>query len=142
MAKKPVGMPVGKPVTSAEQVSIPQTSTSVIETIEPGMEIYCDPKIGISAGSNNEEPLPYTIATVSVQVPIVRGLSKTAYASRRVDITMSDEQAQVLRAITAGLRHHEAKLSDGRYVETAGHAVKWLLEQHLGIPNDIRRGDG
>ena len=126
----PVGIPVGanlvEPVAELKNETELKSSES--------------PKLGFSDNGIVEDSNHYTIETVSIDVPVVRGLH--GYATTRVDAMLTQRQAIELRAITAGLRHRGATLLDGRPVDRPSHTVQWLLEQHIRDSDDIRRGDG
>lgn len=126
----PVGLPVGAKPIQQEVDSEANESVGVID----------NPQVGFAEEVREPEPLPYTIETISVQVPVVRGLR--GYATNRVDARLTERQAHELRAITAGLRHRGATLLDGRPVDRPSHTIEWLLEQHIRDTDDIRRGDG
>jgi hypothetical protein len=51
------------------------------------------------------------------------------YVSRRVDVTLSSEQALRLKSINYGLQAMEATLKNGTVVKTNGHVIAWILEQ-------------
>lgn len=129
-ANLPVGIPVGSKTPEREIDIAPIESIAVID----------NPQSGLSEESSEPEPLPYTIETIAIQVPVVRGIC--GYASNRVDARLTERQAIELRAITAGLRHRGATLLDGRPVDRPSHTIEWLLEQHIRDTDDIRRGDG
>lgn len=129
-ASLPVGIPVGAKVAQQSAVTEEQNEISTLE----------NPQSGFSDAVSEPEPLPYTIETIAIQVPVVRGIR--GYASNRVDARLTERQAIELRAITAGLRHRGATLLDGRPVDRPSHAIEWLLEQHIRDTDDIRRGDG
>ena len=129
-ANMPVGLPVGAKLT--ESVTDLKTETQ--------LNASENPKLGFSDNGIVEDSVHYTIETVSIDVPVVRGLH--GYATTRVDAMLTQRQAIELRAITAGLRHRGATLLDGRVVDRPSHTVQWLLEQHIRDSDDIRRGDG
>lgn len=134
MGKAKAGLPVGIPVgvNAARQGTVLQDDTEIIAENNP--------QSGFSDAVNKPEPLPYTIETIAIEVPVVRGIR--GYASNRVDARLTERQAIELRAITAGLRHRGATLLDGRPVDRPSHTIEWLLEQHIRDTDDIRRGDG
>lgn len=134
MGKAKANLPVGIPV-GAKQLQR-DADTEPVETVG----VVDDPQSGFSDAVSEPEPLPYTIETIAIQVPVVRGIR--GYASNRVDARLTERQAIELRAITAGLRHRGATLLDGRPVDRPSHAIEWLLEQHIRDTDDIRRGDG
>lgn len=134
MGKAKAGLPVGIPVGSnaARQGTVLQEDAEIIAEDTP--------QSGFSDTVSKPEQLPYTIETIAIQVPVVRGIR--GYASNRVDARLTERQAIELRAITAGLRHRGATLLDGRPVDRPSHTIEWLLEQHIRDTDDIRRGDG
>ena len=50
------------------------------------------------------------------------------YFSNRVDMTLTIEQAKVLKAILFGLQAKYARLANGKEVANGQDAIKWLLE--------------
>lgn len=50
------------------------------------------------------------------------------YATRRLDIRLSPAHAETLRAVQDGLNRSNARLRDGKHVESSRHAVLWILE--------------
>lgn len=129
-ASLPVGIPVGSNVSAGTAVT----------THDGELSRSDDPQTGIAEAMSEPEPLPYTIETIAIHVPVIRGLR--GYATNRVDARLTERQAVELRAITAGLRHRGATLLDGRPVDRPSHAIEWLLEQHIRDTDDTRRGDG
>lgn len=65
------------------------------------------------------------IQTAFLEVPM---LETNAYATRRIDVTLNDDQARRLRSLVDGLSATNARLKNGRHVETGAQAVFYLLE--------------
>ena len=63
------------------------------------------------------------------RVPFVSGLN--GYCRRRVDLSLTSDQARTLKGILQGLEAADATLANGRLVSNPGHAIAWVLEQML-----------
>ena len=67
------------------------------------------------------------ITDVIVELPTVT--PPAGYVSRRVDATLTGEQAIRLKSINYGLQARNATLKNGTIVKTNGHVLAWILEQ-------------
>ena len=81
--------------------------------------------------ANKPEPTPpasieVVEKTLSCDVPYIDGM--VGYCRRRVDVTLTSQQAETLKGILHGLEAKDAKLGNGRFVSTQMHAVQWMIE--------------
>jgi hypothetical protein len=122
MAKKPVGMPVGKPVTSAEENSGVNDQDEAAET-----ETTFPTENQNSATIKKVDELRYTLSLVDVTIPRFDGLD--GYVTKRFEVRLKGTEASILRSIRAGLEQQGCKLADGRHIKTPLDAVRWLIQQ-------------
>lgn len=64
-----------------------------------------------------------TVLTCSVPAVETNG-----YARRRIDLNLSRSQARTLKNIYRGLEEKDARLENGRRIQSPAHAILWLLE--------------
>lgn len=64
--------------------------------------------------------------TLPVEIPYA---PTPKYAARTFETSLGAEQATTLRAVLEGLELQFARLNDGRVVQTAQDAVRWMLEE-------------
>lgn len=50
------------------------------------------------------------------------------YAMRRLDVRLSSSEAIAWKAVAEGLARQERRLKDGKYIRSAGDAVRWVGE--------------
>lgn len=119
MAKKPMTMPVGKPV-SIEQDSEDADDTAVATAAPFG-------KSSISAEGLAKPTPKYTVQEVQFSVPRID--IDDGYSRSRFDLRLPTREAYTLRSLTWGLEHEGAKLRDGTEIKNQIHVIRWLLEQ-------------
>ncbi len=92
---------------------------------------------GFSSGSVIEATVEQTAepnfggAYVGLNIPIEE--APTGYVSRHLEVgSMTQEQGFAVKMLLGGLMREQAKLADGRSVNTPAGAVRWLLEQLSG----------
>jgi hypothetical protein len=122
MAKKPVGMPVGKPVMSAEENNVVNNQDEAVET-----ETTFPTENQNSATIKKVDELRYTLSLVDVTIPRFDGLD--GYVTKRFEVRLKQTEASILRSIRAGLEQRGCKLADGRNIKTPLDAVRWLIQQ-------------
>ncbi len=84
------------------------------------------PEIGTQA----TEPEAVTLLHHKKSIEVVLGEPLPhAYRSTHIDVHLDQRQAEGLRRLYDGLDRTGAKLSNGRHVQSAADAVKWLLDQ-------------
>ena len=79
------------------------------------------------------------VVTIAVQqsvrtIKVPCSVGAEGYLRRRVDLRLDSQQALVLKQVLMGLESTDAKLKNGRYVNSHGSALQWLLEttNHAG----------
>lgn len=81
-----------------------------------------------------------TKATVAnIDVPILDEVFE-GYFSNRVDIMLTQDHRNTLKAVMYGLQSRFEKLQNGKEVANAGDTVKWLIERISG-KTDIPKAD-
>lgn len=124
MAKKPVSMPVGKPMNVNESVDSLNVddysdSNSLVATL--------DTENQNSATIKKVDELKYTLSLVDVTIPRFDGLD--GYVTKRFEVRLKGTEANILRAIRAGLEQQGCTLNDGRPIKTPLDAVRWLIQK-------------
>lgn len=76
-----------------------------------------------------EVALPPVLAnTVEVSVPLA--VLDDGYAARHVDVQFKTaRQKRTMRRIVRALQDQHAQMLDGRHVDSAASAMRWLIEQ-------------
>lgn len=92
---------------------------------------------GFSSGSVIEATVEQTAepnfggAYVGLNIPIEE--APTGYVSRHLEVgSMTQDQGLAVKMLLGGLMREQAKLADGRSVNTPAGAIRWLLEQLSG----------
>ena len=124
MAKKPVSMPIGKPVNVNEI----DESSYVDDQIDAGSSVTTlDTENQNSATIKKVDELKYTLSLVDVTIPRFDGLD--GYVTKRFEVRLKGTEANILRAIRAGLEQQGCTLNDGRPIKTPLDAVRWLIQK-------------
>ena len=135
MAKKPVGMPVGNPVTSAEEGVSSFTEGDQLQSnvvLDAAVSnILNDKNLGDFESSSEAR---YTLDFSTVSIPIVKGVF--GYVTRRFEVNLKSSEAVTLRSVLAGLIHQEATLANGKIVKRPTDAIRWLIQQAGSTSND------
>ena len=71
-------------------------------------------------------PEPGTVTAMTVDVPFLNW--ETGFIRRRLDCSLTHEQARKLKGIQLGLETREARLQNGKYVNNSVDALRWILE--------------
>ena len=66
--------------------------------------------------------------TAEITVPL-GDLEAGQYNPRHLDLRLTVQQAASLRRVYVGLNDGHAQLADGRHIDSAADAVRWLLER-------------
>lgn len=124
MAKKPVSMPVGRPIVSNEN-SVLLSSNE--ESNSDVIALPSDTENQNSATVKKVDELKYTLSLVDVSIPRFDGLD--GYVTKRFEVRLKGTEASILRAIRAGLEQQNCTLNDGRPIKTPLDAVRWLIQK-------------
>jgi hypothetical protein len=71
-------------------------------------------------------PIEPDCTLVTVCVPSFEWDS--GYAKRKLDVSLTSDQASVLKSMQLGLEKQEARLKNGRYVSNPVDTIRWMLE--------------
>ena len=73
----------------------------------------------------SEEPKPIGRSVLMLEVPAIE---LPGYCQRNIQLRLTEKQALRLKSIQAGLEAVDATQEDGRYVNSALDAVRWMME--------------
>lgn len=64
----------------------------------------------------------------SIKIPVLENTFE-GYFSSRVDLKLTNEQTQTLKAVLFGLQSKYTKLANGKEITNGADAIKWILEE-------------
>jgi hypothetical protein len=91
---------------------------------------FFDPTKEIGPEAASAEAAMPADPPIAHRVEVPMGALQNGYLSAHVEARLTTEkQRRNMRRMLQGLRQAGAKLENGRFVDTAADAVRWMLEQ-------------
>ena len=121
MAKSPMSLPsIGAPAKVEIQIDSP-----------PELKIPATPE-ETKIEQVKEVEIAIKMTDRKVSVPFLENFIE-GYSRTRIDLKLTNSQANALKSIQLALEAKEAKLGSGKYVSNPADSLKWILEAALGV---------
>lgn len=88
------------------------------------------PEVELPESEPEVEIMPEDTLAGRIRQQLASDLGK-AYRSRHVEFQSTPEQSDFIARLRTGLNANAIRLANGRFVQTAADAVRWLIEQAI-----------